>query len=363
LKAKMVEFCGWSMPIQYGDEGIIPSHLHCRTNASLFDVSHMSQLRLYGKDRQKFLESLVVADLDALPVNHATLSVFTNERGGIIDDTIITKRDGHFHVVVNAGCADKDWAHLTKQLAAFQSKGGDVKLEKYDRSLVALQGPKAESVLASISQGIDLAKMPFMTALEAEVAGVKGVLVSRCGYTGEDGFEISIPHEKAVHVTKQLLSNSAVKAAALGPRDTLRLEAGLCLYGHDLNEDITPVEGSLLWVIGKKRRETGGFLGAEKILGQISGKVPVPEKRVGFYTQGPPAREGATLHDKSTDAQVGRITSGTLSPVLKKNIAMGYVNTPYSKLNTELVVKIRGKPHGAVVSKMPFVATKYKKLD
>jgi len=199
-----------------------------------------------------------------------------------------------------------------------------------------------------------------MTAQEAQTNKGARVLVSRCGYTGEDGFEISVPHESAVEFSKDLLANSSVKASGLGARDTLRLEAGLCLYGHDLNEDITPVEGSLLWVIGKKRRETGGFLGADKILAQISGKDPVKQKRVGLITQGPPAREGATLHDKSTDQQIGHITSGTLSPVLKKNIAMGYVNTSAAKIGTELTVKVRGKPYGAQIAKMPFVPTKYK---
>jgi aminomethyltransferase len=323
----------------------------------------MAQLRITGKDRVKFLENLVVADLQSLKPNHATLSVFTNEKGGIIDDTIITNKGDHFYVVVNAGCADKDIAHLAKQQKDFSSKGGDVDFIRLDRSLIALQGPSSESILSKFVND-DISKMPFMTSKEMNINGIKGCYVSRCGYTGEDGFEISVEHGHAIQLAKTLLSyKDELKPAGLGARDTLRLEAGLCLYGHDLNEDITPVEASLLWVIGKRRREQGGFLGSEKILGQINGTLPVLKKRVGFITQGPPAREGVTIHDKETNKEIGKITSGTLSPVLKKNISMGYIDTKYSKINTTINVKIRDKLYSGEVVKMPFVPTNYKKLD
>jgi len=361
LGAKMVPFCGWDMPVQY-KESIIDSHLHTRTKAGLFDVSHMAQLRITGKDRVKFLESLTVADLETLPEGSAKLSVLTNEKGGIIDDTMITNRGSHIYMVVNAGCADKDIPHLKKHVAAFQAKGLDVSLEHLSRSLLALQGPQAEKVLLDLVK-YDLSKMPFMTAQEMYVAGTK-CLVSRCGYTGEDGFEISVSHEDAVGLAKLFLSKSAVIPVGLGARDTLRLESGLCLYGNDLEEHITPVEASLTWLIGKRRKEEGGFLGAEKILGQLKNPESVTKKRVGLFVTGPPAREHTPIYHPpgSESNNVGEATSGTLSPVLKKAISMAYVSTPLSKVGTELSVKVRGKLHPAVVTKMPFVPTNYKKL-
>jgi len=358
LKGKMVDFAGWEMPVQY-PEGILNSHLHTRQHSSLFDVSHMAQLRLTGKDRVKFLETLVVGDIEGLPENNARLSVFTNEKGGIIDDTVITNRGDHIYIVVNAGCAEKDIAHIKSHLAKFVAKGGDVKLEVLDRSLVALQGPESEKVLSRLVKA-DLTKMPFMTCKELEVDGIKNVLESRCGYTGEDGFEISVDHGNAVKLSKKLLSFPEVKPAGLGPRDSLRLEAGLCLYGHDLEQDITPVEGSLTWVIGKRRKEQGGFLGADVILAQL--KNGVSKKRVGFLVNGSPARDGAIINDVATGKEIGKVTSGTFSPILKQAIAMGYIETPFSKLDTKVNISVRGKPVPAVVAKMPFVPTNYKKV-
>jgi len=365
LGGKMVEFAGWEMPLQYADS-IINSHINTRQKAGLFDVGHMAQLRLSGKDRVKFLESLVVADLAELPVGSSKLSVFTNEKGGIIDDTVITNSGDYFYVVVNAGCADKDIAHLKNHLGKFT---GDVKLEIIDRSLIALQGPAAEGVLTSmVANKEEITKMPFMTSKELKLEGIQSnghLRVTRCGYTGEDGFEISVDHGNAIKLAKKLLAfgnGSIVKPTGLGPRDTLRLEAGLCLYGHDLDENITPVEGSLTWLIGKRRKEKGGFLGSEKILGQLKSPSPSIQKRVGLVVNGPPAREGATVHDKSNEKQIGRITSGTFSPILKQAIGMGYVEAPYSKIGTEVVVKVRGKGYPSVISKMPFVPTNYKKV-
>lgn len=364
LNGKMVEFAGWEMPLQYADS-IINSHIHTRQKAGLFDVGHMAQLRLSGKDRVKFLESLVVADLAELPIGSSKLSVFTNEKGGIIDDTVITNSGDYFYIVVNAGCADKDIAHLKNHLGKFS---GDVKLEVLDRSLIALQGPAAEGVLTSlVANKEEITKMPFMTSKELKLEGINSnghLRVTRCGYTGEDGFEISVDHGNAVKLAKKLLAygdGSIVKPTGLGPRDTLRLEAGLCLYGHDLDENITPVEGSLTWLIGKRRKEKGGFLGSDKILSQLKNPSPNIQKRVGFIFNGPPAREGATVHDKS-DKQIGRITSGTFSPILKQALGMGYVEAPFSKVGTEVVVKVRGKGYPSTVAKMPFVPTNYKKV-
>lgn len=351
----MVEFAGWSMPIQYESEGIVASHFHTRQKSSLFDVSHMAQLRITGKDRNKFLESITVADLSNLKPNSGTLSLITNAKGGIIDDTIITNRGDHIFMVVNAGCAMKDVAHMRQQLDNFK---GEAKLEKIDRSLLALQGPASEKALAAVL-GHDLSKLDFMNCLDATSGNIPNILVSRCGYTGEDGFEISVDHEHAIPLAKKLLENSDVHPAGLGARDSLRLEAGLCLYGHDIDETTSPVAASLLWTISKRRREEGGFLGAEHVQADI--KSGTAQKRVGFIVQGPPAREGATIHHVQTDEVLGRITSGTHSPVLKKSIAMGYVHKDYSKIGTELVVKVRGKNYPLTVAKMPFVPTTYKK--
>jgi aminomethyltransferase len=301
-------------------------------------------------------------DLQSLPEGSAKLSVITNENGGIIDDTMITNRGNHIFMVVNAGCADKDIAHIKKHLAAFTAKGGDVQFEQLDRSLIALQGPLSEKILQDLVK-YELSKMPFMTAQEMFIAGAK-CLVSRCGYTGEDGFEISVSHADAIGLAKLLLSKNSVKAAGLGARDTLRLEAGLCLYGNDLEQHITPIEASLAWLIPKRRREEGGFLGSDKILHQLKNPETVTKKRVGFIVNGAPAREHTSIHHPvgSDSNTVGEITSGTLSPVLKKAISMGYINTPFSKIGTEVSVKVRGKLHPAIVSKMPFVPHGYKKL-
>jgi len=364
LQGKIVEFGGWEMPLQYASDSIINSHIHTRQKASLFDVSHMAQLRLSGKDRIKFLEQLVVADLQELPLGSSKLSVFTNQKGGIIDDTMITNSGDFLFVVVNAGCAEKDIAHISNSLSSFK---GDVKFERIDKSLLALQGPSAEKVVQALVKE-DLSKMPFMTSKETKLTVHGGTIIpvriSRCGYTGEDGFEISVDHNHAIQLAKTLLKHGDVKPAGLGPRDTLRLEAGLCLYGHDIEQHTTPVEASLSWVIGKRRKEQGGFLGADKILSQIKNPSTVTTKRIGLSltSGGPPPREGATIHDKDSEKEIGKITSGTFSPILKQAIAMAYIDTPYSKIGSQVNIKVRGKNYGAAVTKMPFVPTSYKKI-
>uniref|UniRef100_A0A667XPI6 Aminomethyltransferase n=1 Tax=Myripristis murdjan TaxID=586833 RepID=A0A667XPI6_9TELE len=352
---KMVEFAGWSMPVQYKDSHIV-SHMHTREHCSIFDVSHMLQTKVHGKDRVKFMESLVVADVGELQDNQGTLSLFTNEKGGIMDDLIVTKTDqGYLYIVSNAGCADKDSAHMKARLAEFKAAGLDVDLEFLDEALIAVQGPSMSRVLqAGLKE--DLGKLTFMTSTLATVFGVPGCRVTRCGYTGEDGVEISVPRSRVVELTEKMLANSEVKLAGLGARDSLRLEAGLCLYGNDIDETTTPVEATLVWTIGKRRRQTKDFPGAAIIVPQIKAKTA--RKRVGLVSTGPPVRQHTPI--LSSDGKViGEVTSGCPSPCLKKNVAMGYVDAAFAKNGTALQVEVRKKAVPAVVSKMPFVPTNY----
>ncbi|KAJ3027914.1 UNVERIFIED_CONTAM: hypothetical protein HDU68_002828 [Siphonaria sp. JEL0065] len=358
---KMVEFAGWSMPVQYKDLGVLASHEWTRKNASLFDVSHMLQTSWVGKDRIKFIESLIVADVEALPIGSSTLSVFTNDSGGIIDDTVVNKRTAEsLYVVSNAGCAEKDLKHIRSRLADFQNKGGDVDVKVIDtHSLVALQGPKAVNVISDLAGSTNgLKDFKFMTGRELSLKGIP-VYISRLGYTGEDGFEISVPHAEAVNLSNLILENSDAKLAGLGARDSLRLEGSLCLYGHDLDETITPVEGGLTWTIGQRRRVEGGFPGSVKILSQIGKGAVVPRRRIGLIVEGAPAREHVEILNPADGSVIGAVTSGCPSPVLKKNIAMGYVPSGFHKSGTELQVKVRGKVQKATVVKMPFVEHQY----
>ncbi|KAI7873669.1 CG6415-like protein [Lichtheimia hyalospora FSU 10163] len=356
---KMVPFAGYSMPVQYKNMGQLASHLHTREKASIFDVSHMLQTRVVGKDRKKFFETLVVADLHQLPIGQGTLSLFTNEQGGIIDDTIIMQQEDCLYVVSNAACADSDLAHIRKHLAEFQNKGGDVDLQVIeDHSLVAIQGPSAAGALKELV-GKDLNDFGFMHGKFMDLAGIP-CHVARSGYTGEDGFELSVPTPEVVNITKKLLAYPGVEMAGLGARDSLRLEAGLCLYGNDIDATTTPIEGGLTWTIPKSRRETGGFLGADKILAQIKDKSLIKRRRVGLIVQGAPAREGAEILDKEGNV-IGNITSGCPSPCLKQNIAIGYVKSGFQKRGTELSVKVRNRVQDAVITKMPFVEAKYHK--
>ena len=247
---KIVDFAGWLMPVQYKDLGIQESHMHTRTKCSLFDVSHMMQTRVYGKDRFKFIESLIVGDIKNLKPNSGTLTVFTNDQGGIIDDLIVSNTSlDYLYVVSNAGCADKDFAHLKRQEEEMRGKKMDVKLERIeDRALLALQGPKMHQLLQT-GVSFDMNKFPFMNTIEAKVFGIDGCRVTRCGYTGEDGVEISVPLAKAADLADTLLAydnGNTCKLAGLGARDTLRLEAGLCLYGNDIDDTKTPIEAGNL---------------------------------------------------------------------------------------------------------------------
>ncbi|KAL9690040.1 hypothetical protein QQ045_010433 [Rhodiola kirilowii] len=356
---KMVSFAGWSMPIQYKDS-IMDSTLNCRENGSLFDVSHMCGLSLKGKDAAPFLEKLVIADIAGLAPGTGSLTVFTNDNGGAIDDSVITKvTDDHIYLVVNAGCRDKDLAHIEEHMKSFKSKGGDVNWQIYDeRSLLALQGPLAAPTLQHLTKE-DLSKFYFGDFCILDINGAQCFL-TRTGYTGEDGFEISVPSEHAVDLSKAILEKSEgkVRLTGLGARDSLRLEAGLCLYGNDMEQHITPVEAGLSWAIGKRRRAEGGFLGADVILKQLAEGPPI--RRAGFISSGPPARSHSEIHDENGD-NIGEITSGGFSPCLKKNIAMGYIKSGSHKAGTKVKIVVRGKSYEGVVTKMPFVPTKYYK--
>lgn len=353
--AKMVPFAGWSMPVVYTSQTLSQSHLFCRSSAALFDVSHMLQTRIEGSDREKFISSLTVVDLEGCKSGQSHLTVFTNDKGGIIDDAIVTKFDNHLMLVSNAGTSEKIKSLLLKSASKFN----DLKVEFIaNRGLLALQGPEAINVLSRLSGVEDLnSNFPFMTVKEMTIDRVE-CLVSRSGYTGEDGFELSIPEGEVVRMAKNFLASPSVKLAGLGARDSLRLEAGMCLYGHDIDETITPVEAGLTWLISKRRREEGKFPGFDIIKKQITNGCE--KKRVGFIVEGPPAREGTAIFNNS-NVQIGTVTSGCPSPSLKKNIAMGYVLTEYAKLNTKLNFKVRDQLNEGIVTKMPFVPTKYHK--
>ncbi|CAG9315863.1 GCVT [Blepharisma stoltei] len=364
LQAKMVPFAGYEMPVEYKERsgGVLKEHMQCRQKAALFDVSHMGQLKIRGRDRVEFINYLTVADLNQVPANSAVLSLIMMSYGGIKDDTIITRFEDHIGMVINAGCKDKDLEYLNHFLQEFRNKGKDVTIEHLeDRALLALQGPMAAGILQPLVEA-DLATTKFMQARYTQLKPLnEPVLVTRCGYTGEDGFEISIDPSKAVDLARILLSAGGenLLPCGLGARDSLRLEAGMCLYGHDLEENITPIEASLLWTIPKTKRTNGGWLGADTVMQQI--RDGTQKKRVGFIVQdGPSAREGVVLY--SGAEEVGKVSSGTFSPILKKGIGMAYVNSQHAKTGLEYEAKIRpNKSVQVKIEKMPFVPNNYYK--
>ncbi|MBL8705258.1 MAG: glycine cleavage system aminomethyltransferase GcvT [Rhodospirillales bacterium] len=348
LGAKMVPFAGYDMPVQY-KLGVLKEHLHTREKAGLFDVSHMGQLRVNGADAAKRLEAIVPGDLQALKPGRMRYTVFTNEQGGILDDLMVTRFDDHLVVVVNAACKTEDTAHLKKHLgAAVQPLD--------DRALVALQGPMAAAVLARFAP--EAAAMAFMSGAYLKVAGIDA-FVTRSGYTGEDGYEISVPNAAIEGLAKKLLAEPEVEAIGLGARDSLRLEAGLCLYGHDIDTTTTPVEAALTWTISKRRRAEGGFPGAAVIQKQLS---EGPKRlRVGIKPEGrAPAREGAELAD-GTGKVVGRITSGGFGPSVNGPVAMGYVDAAHAAVGTKVNAIVRGQALAAQVAAMPFAPHRYHK--
>jgi aminomethyltransferase len=350
LGARMVPFAGYDMPLHYS-QGIIAEHLHARSHAVLFDVSHMGQATLRGDDAAEALESLVVADLKGMLAGTVRYSLLTNDTGGIIDDLMVVHGGYYLSVIVNASRKDIDFAHIAERVGErCEFETGD------DRALLALQGPEAATVLAELAPVSR--HMLFMTAETLKIGGI-GCGVTRSGYTGEDGFEISVAADEAAALAELLLEDSRVSMAGLGARDSLRLEAGLCLYGQDIDETTTPVEAGLAWTIGKRRREIGGFPGAEIILRQIA--EGASRRRVGIKLDGKvPARAGAEITDKRWT--IGAVTSGGYGPSVGGPIAMGYVDTDYSAAGTEVDVIVRGKPQPGHIVRLPFVPHRYVKL-
>ncbi|MCO5102933.1 MAG: glycine cleavage system aminomethyltransferase GcvT [Burkholderiaceae bacterium] len=355
LGARMVPFAGYSMPVQY-PAGLMAEHRHTRTAAGLFDVSHMGQLRLTGADAAAAFETLIPVDVIGLAVGKQRYGLLLNPEGGILDDLMFFKEsDESLFVIVNGACKDADIAHITAHI------GQRCTVQPLpERALLALQGPQAAAALARLAPGIE--QLVFMTGGNYSIAGTD-CFVTRSGYTGEDGFEISVPAREAEALARALLAQPEVAPIGLGARNSLRLEAGLCLYGNDLDTTTTPSEAGLNWAIQKVRRtggaRAGGFPGAETVLAQIDDPTLLTRKRVGLIaTERVPVREPALL--ENMDGQtVGQVTSGLLSPTLNQPIAMAYVQPDYAAPGTELFAMVRGKPVPMKVSALPFVPAGY----
>lgn len=349
LGARMVPFAGYSMPVQY-PAGVLKEHLHTRAAAGLFDVSHMGQVRISGPGAAEALEALVPADVRGLGAGRQRYTMFTDARGGILDDLMVADRGDHLFLVVNASCKEADLALLRAGLPSSVS----VEYLGDDRGLLALQGPAAAAVMADLMPAA--AAMPFMSVADGAIGGIP-VQLSRSGYTGEDGWEISVPPDRAEDLARLLLARPGVMPIGLGARDSLRLEAGLCLYGHDIDAGTTPVEAGLAWTIQKRRREAGGFPGAETILAQL--RDGPPRRRVGIRPDGrQPAREGTRILDAS-GAEIGRITSGGFGPSVDAPVAMGYVRADRAAPGAEVVLEVRGKAVPARTAAMPFAPHRY----
>jgi aminomethyltransferase len=354
--ARMVPFAGYDMPVQYAD-GIIAEHTHTRSAAGLFDVSHMGQAFVVGPDHAtaaRALEALMPADLVALAPGRQRYTQLTDANGGILDDLMVTRsadpgEDGVLMLVVNAACKDADYAHIAAGLPA------DVRLIRADhRALIALQGPLAAAVLERHCPGAGA--MAFMSARSASLDGID-CHVGRSGYTGEDGYEISVKANRVRAIAERLLGHAEVKPAGLGARDSLRLEAGLCLYGHDIDTGTSPVEAALAWSIQKRRREEGGFPGAERVLAEL--RDGPRRLRVGLKPEGRvPAREGAEIRAPD-GTPIGTVTSGGFGPTLGAPIAMGYVERSFAASGTPIVLVVRGKDIAATVTALPFVPHRY----
>ena len=359
LGARMVPFAGYSMPVQY-PAGLMAEHHHTRTAAGLFDVSHMGQLRLVGPDAAAAFESLIPVDVIDLPVGKQRYGLLLNDDGGIIDDLMFFKRESDIFVIVNGACKVGDIAHI-------QSKIGTrcQVIPMPERALLALQGPQAVTALSRLAPGVE--KLVFMTGGNFTVQGgtqAIEVFLTRSGYTGEDGFEISVHASQAEALAKALLAQPEVKPIGLGARNSLRLEAGLPLYGNDIDNSTTPVEAALGWAMQKVRRtdgaRAGGFPGAAKILAQVAaGAAGIERKRVGLIAlERVPVREHTELQDLSGQ-RIGEVTSGLLGPTIDKPVAMGYVPPAFAVLGTRINAIVRGKPVPMEVVAMPFVPTRY----
>ncbi|WP_101759185.1 glycine cleavage system aminomethyltransferase GcvT [Oceanicoccus sp. KOV_DT_Chl] len=356
LGAKMVPFAGYNMPVQY-PLGVLKEHLHTREQAGLFDVSHMGQLTIKGAGIAQALETLIPVDIAALGQFKQTYGVLTNEQGGILDDLIITRwAEDEFFLVVNAGCKQQDIAHLQQHLPGFEFNIMD------QHALLALQGPQARAVMDQLAPAAS--ELRFMNGCFANInlnGEAINCFITCSGYTGEDGYEISVPAAHATTLAEKLLAFDAVEAIGLGARDSLRLEVGLCLYGHDMNETISPIEAGLLWSISKSRRsggeKAGGFLGADAIFTQIS--KGTSRKRVGLKIDGrAPVREGAELVNAEGEV-IGKVCSGGFGPTLGGPVAMGYVPTELSAVGSKMFALLRNKQIPVEVVKMPFVPQNY----
>ncbi len=361
LGARMVPFAGYDMPVQY-PAGVLKEHLHTRASAGLFDVSHMGQVIVKAKsgkveDAALALEKLVPVDILSLKPGRQRYGFFTDQNGCILDDLMITNLGDHLFVVVNAACKDADLAHMKAHL----SDSCDVTLLE-DRALIALQGPRAEAVLAELWAGVS--DMKFMDVREIPLQDVP-CIVSRSGYSGEDGFEISIPADKAEEVAKSLLEHPDCEAIGLGARDSLRLEAGLCLYGNDIDTTTSPIEASLEWAIQKARRtggdREGGFPGADRILGELGNGTS--RRRVGLKPEGKaPVRGHSKLFaDAEGRNEIGEVTSGGFGPTVEGPVAMGYVPTDYTTPGTAIFAEVRGKYLPVTVAALPFITPTYKR--
>ncbi|MBA3897261.1 MAG: glycine cleavage system aminomethyltransferase GcvT [Sphingomonadaceae bacterium] len=340
--ARMVPFAGYAMPIQY--EGIIAEHLWTREHAGLFDVSHMGQLLISGDRPAEALETLLPGDIIGLGEGRMRYSLLLDENGGILDDLMVTTRADGVYVVVNGAVKNEDIGHLREHLPDAITLN-----HMEDRALLALQGPEAVTALSRVVPGVEA--LYFM-----EAAAFGDLWISRSGYTGEDGFEISIPADQAKALAAKLCEQPEVKAIGLGARDSLRLEAGLPLYGHDLDRRVDPVEAGLTFAIQKRRREGGGFPGEERILRHL--KDGPPAKRIGLNVEGrQPAREGADIY--AGEKLAGKVTSGGFSPTLQAPIAMGYVSAAHATPGASLEIDVRGKRLSATVAPMPFVPHRY----
>ncbi|RZL11391.1 MAG: glycine cleavage system aminomethyltransferase GcvT [Rubrivivax sp.] len=352
LGAKMVPFGGYDMPVQYAT-GILSEHRHTRAAAGLFDVSHMGQVLLTGDDASAALETLVPVDIIDLPVFKQRYALFTNEQGGILDDLMVTRRPDGLFVIVNAACKAQDIAHLQQHI------GQRCRVQPLpDQALLALQGPLAVDALARLDASVR--QLTFMTGAWATLDGIDCFL-TRSGYTGEDGFEISVPADSAEQLARALLAQPEVKPIGLGARDTLRLEAGLCLYGHDIDTTTTPVEGALTWAIQKVRRtggaRAGGYPGADVIQKQLADGTG--RKRVGLIgAERVPVREGAALVAADGTA-LGTVTSGSLGPSINQPVALGYVASSHAAIGTELFAVVRDKRVPLTVTTLPFVPNRY----
>jgi aminomethyltransferase len=355
LGAKLVPFAGYEMPVQY-PTGVLTEHNWTRTNAGLFDVSHMAQAFVVGPNHATTaaaMEAIVPADIASLKPQQIRYSQFLNDEGGILDDLMITRfaNEGWLYIVCNASRKTEDFAHLEKHLSS------GVKLQRSKgMSLIALQGSKAESVLAKLNPAA--AEIPFMHYASLKLGGITAH-VSRSGYTGEDGFEISITDHDAPKLWTMFLADADVKPIGLGARDSLRLEAGLCLYGHDIDETTSPIEADLLWSIQKRRRVEGGFMGADRVLNEIANGTA--RKRVGIKPEGrAPAREGTVVTDRG-GRSIGTVTSGGFGPTAGGPVAMGYVETAFAKAGTAIQLIVRDRPMPAQVVTLPFIPHNYKR--